>query len=1034
MSLTAYHAKLFAHELTKRSASDSVDKLASALSDAQVTLNPHQIEAALFAFRSPLSKGAILADEVGLGKTIEAGILLAQRWAERRRRLLVICPANLRKQWSQELADKFFLPTAILEAKTFNEAVRAGNLNPLEQSKIIICSFQFARSKEPYLRQTAWDLVVIDEAHRLRNVYKPGNKIGKAIKNALTDRHKVLLTATPLQNSLEELYGLVSLVDEYTFGDLKSFRTQFGKSRDARPMSQADVDALVRDPMRTIMSKEFKQKTKAAIAWESKEYAELKERLRPICQRTLRRQVLQYVSYTNRHALVQEFVPSDEEQRLYDLVSEYLQQPTLYALPSSQRQLMTLILRKLLASSSHAISGTLAGLAAKLEAAEQDAMTTELPAGLAENFELLPELEEEWAEDDDDGSGEADPRKRPVQLTAEQREERRQEIVKLREFHTLATQIQHNSKGDKLLTALNAGFRKAEEVNSKRAEAIQQKALIFTESRRTQDYLFALLEKTEFAGKVVLFNGSNTDELSQRIYRDWAHRHKGTDRISGSVTADKRAALVDFFRDEASIMIATEAAAEGINLQFCNLVVNYDLPWNPQRIEQRIGRCHRYGQKFDVVVVNFLNRANAADVRVYQLLAEKFQLFEGVFGASDEVLGAIESGVDFEKRIVDIYQQCRTPEQISLQFDQLQQELQSEIGEAKANAHEQLLNNFDQEVIDKVRAGTAHALDKFQRLFWRLTEFYLEPYAEFSELEHRFDLKKNPFPDQSGLSAVTGLYEIGKEVQASHTWRIGHPLAQAILHAACGLPTPVAEVTFKTRENVNPFGVMGELRGMSGWLTCSKMTLFSAEIQDQLLFAGVVDEKRTADHTFKARELDAEACRILFDQPEAWISEMYRFEDGVTWRVSRRDIAQTELLLLTDADRAILHAGLAQSQQFWLDQANQSAATWLDAESTKLDRWAEDRKLALEEELKDLDRMIAETKRDSLSAQLLPQKVALQQSLREFESVRSAKRRELFEAQDKVVAERDAMIEAMQKQLQQRVEVEALFTIKWSVI
>lgn len=147
MSLTAYHAKLFAHELTKRSSSDNVDKLASALSDAQVDLNPHQIEAALFAFRSPLSKGAILADEVGLGKTIEAGILLAQHWAERRRTLLVICPANLRKQWSQELLDKFFLQSVILEAKTFNEAIRAGNLNPFQQPKIIICSFQFARSK-----------------------------------------------------------------------------------------------------------------------------------------------------------------------------------------------------------------------------------------------------------------------------------------------------------------------------------------------------------------------------------------------------------------------------------------------------------------------------------------------------------------------------------------------------------------------------------------------------------------------------------------------------------------------------------------------------------------------------------------------------------------------------------------------------------------------------------------------------------------------------------------------------------------------
>ena len=199
MRLTAYHAKYFAHELTKRSSSESVDKLASALSDAQVDLNPHQIEAALFAFRSPLSKGAILADEVGLGKTIEAGILLAQRWAERRRRLLVICPANLRKQWSQELADKFYLPSVILEARTFNEAIKRGNLNPFQQDAVIICSFQFARSKEPYVRQTRWELVVIDEAHRLRNVYKQSNKVAQAIKQAVAPFQKVLLTATPLQ-------------------------------------------------------------------------------------------------------------------------------------------------------------------------------------------------------------------------------------------------------------------------------------------------------------------------------------------------------------------------------------------------------------------------------------------------------------------------------------------------------------------------------------------------------------------------------------------------------------------------------------------------------------------------------------------------------------------------------------------------------------------------------------------------------------------------------------------------------------------
>src|SRR6266571_4516740 len=130
MNLTEYHAKYFAHDLTKRSSSDSVEKLVGALADAQVDLNPHQIEAALFAFRNPFSRGAILADEVGLGKTIEAGLLIAQRWAERKRHVLVIVPANLRKQWSQELADKFYMPSVILETRSFNEAVRRGKLNP----------------------------------------------------------------------------------------------------------------------------------------------------------------------------------------------------------------------------------------------------------------------------------------------------------------------------------------------------------------------------------------------------------------------------------------------------------------------------------------------------------------------------------------------------------------------------------------------------------------------------------------------------------------------------------------------------------------------------------------------------------------------------------------------------------------------------------------------------------------------------------------------------------------------------------------
>ncbi|MDQ3775990.1 MAG: DEAD/DEAH box helicase [Pseudomonadota bacterium] len=799
MSITDYHAKYLAHELTRRCGSDSVEKLASVLADAQVDLNPHQVDAALFAFQSPFSKGAILADEVGLGKTIEAGLLLAQKWAERKRRLLVILPANLRKQWSQELEDKFYLPSVILEARSFNEAIRAGNLNPFQQDAVVLCSYQFARSKEPYVRQTAWDLVVIDEAHRLRNVYKNSSKIALSIKQAVASFPKVLLTATPLQNSLLELYGLVSIIDDYAFGDLESYRTRFAR------LSNED------------------------------NFAELKERLAPICKRTLRRQVLEYVKYTNRHALVQEFVPTPEEQRLYDLVSAYLQRDALYALPASQRQLVTLILRKLLASSTYAIAGTLDAMVQRLQAAASAAEAVEAPPeGLSEDWEQLDELADEW-EGDADGAAPAE----RARLTPGQLAELKREMAELREFYALARSIIKNSKGEVLLTALRRGFEAASRAQAAQGTpALQQKAVIFTESRRTQTYLFELLQQMEFAGKVMLFNGTNNDPMSKAIYRRWLERHAGADRVSGSPSADMRAALIDYFRDEAAILIATDAAAEGINLQFCNLVVNYDLPWNPQRIEQRIGRCHRYGQKFEVVVVNFLNKTNAADQRVYELLDQKFRLFNGVFGASDEVLGAVEAGVDFEKRIAAIYQKCRTLEQIQFEFDQLQRELEGQIATGQRDAREKLLENFDQEVVEKVRIQSRDVLDRFNERLWRLTRYLLRDHAHFQDDGFSFMLHRNPFP---GETIHPGPYQMGKRADDANTYRVGHPLAQRVLALGRGLSTVPAEVIFCYGVSGKKIAVLEPLGGQMGWLACARLTVSALETEDHLFFAGATD-------------------------------------------------------------------------------------------------------------------------------------------------------------------------------------------------
>lgn len=664
-SYTLHQARYFAEQITLKRPQSSYDSLASAISGVKVDLNPHQVDAALFAMQSPLRSGALLADEVGLGKTIEAGLILAQFWAERKRKILLIVPAALRTQWRAELSEKFYIESLLMDSSNFGRLKKAGKLNPFEiENQVVICSYNFASRNADMLRAIPWDLVIIDEAHRLRNVYKPNNVTGKRLQTALQGRKKLLLTATPLQNNLMELYGLVSMIDEHVFGDAKTFREMY--------VSVANTDI--------------------------RNY-NLKKRLEAFCKRTLRKQVTEYVRYTGRHAILQEYSPTEDEETLYNNISNYLQTDHLYALPAGQRTLITMVLRKLLASSSFAIAGTLNTLIARLENLLHG-VDSELDL---DDYDTYSELADE---EDDSPHAQAD----CYEDAQHKREGILRELEQLRQFSVLANSITVNAKGDNLISALTQGFERIEELGG------QRKAMIFTESRRTQQYLLNLLSNHGYAGRIVFLNGVNNDDISKQIYNAWKERHQNDGAISGSRQADMKAAVVEEFRDRASILIGTEAAAEGINLQFCSLIVNYDLPWNPQRIEQRIGRCHRYGQKNDVVVINFLNRKNAADRRVYELLDQKFRLFEGVFGSSDDVLGSIESGVDFEKRIASIYQTCKTAEEIQAEFDRLQEELSGQIEEKMTQARRSILENFDEEVAARLKecqGNTVASLDKF---------------------------------------------------------------------------------------------------------------------------------------------------------------------------------------------------------------------------------------------------------------------------------------------------------------------------------
>ena len=946
VSITDYQAIYLANLLTRRLPANDIDKLTASLQDAQVDLTPHQVEAALFAFKSPLSKGAILADEVGLGKTIEAGIILSQHWSEHKRRLLVICPANLRKQWAGELQEKFFLPSVIMESKSFNEAVENGCFNPFDTENIVICSLQFAKTKAAYIKRTAWDLVIVDEAHRLRNVYKPQNRIANVIKESIEARKKILMTATPLQNSILELYGLVSIIDDYVFGDLRSFKSQFGHNLT------------------------------------EKDYMELRRRLQPVCKRTLRRQVLEYIKYTKRIAIVEEFFPSDSEQKLYDMVTDYLIKPRLYALPNSQRQLMTLILRKLLASSTYAIYGTIRSLIVRLQAM----LDRNGAASIGDN-DIVNEYaddNDEWVDAEEVETYEAE------ELHPADIEGIRKEIKELETFRNLAGKIKKNSKAEHLFVALDKGFEQLRNLGA------ASKALIFTESRRTQEFLYELLEERGYKGRVVRFNGTNSDKESTAIYRAWMDKHKGTAKITGSPTADRRAAIVDYFRYEATIMIATEAAVEGINLQFCSLIVNYDMPWNPQRIEQRIGRCHRYGQKFDVVVINFLNKGNAADVRVYELLDQKFQLFNGVFGASDEVLGSIGSGVDFEKRIAQIYNECRTTVEIERAFDALQAELQEQISEKMLKARSALLENFDESVKEKLRDNLVQSrknLDRFEKRLWMLTKHALRQDAVFDEERFSFTLRTNG-----------NVYTLSKEGEneVERPYRIGCPLAKEVLVQYLAPLQESACVEFDYTRTEGRTKLLEDLVGRSGVMRVEKISIDSFEQEDHLV---VACQTESGDWVYP------EIAEKMLMLPAHMLSPAH-IEESIGVCLSDRVEEMNQEILSSSSDR---------NNRFF------------DEEMEKLDSWADDMKLALEREISDLDQEIRLRKSEAKKISRLEEKVKAQRAIKDLERKRVEKRRNLYITQDEIDEKKEALLNKIEKMLKQKVERTCLFMIKWKL-
>ena len=461
-SYPPFHSQYLAHRITLEGSGD--EAFAKSLSTARVDMNPHQVDAALFALQSPLSKGVILGDEVGLGKTIEACLVIAQKWAERKRKVLLIVPASLRKQWAQELREKFSFDSVILDAKTYRERLRSDVRRPFEaENAVVIVSYEFAAGKADDVAVIDWDLVIYDEAHRLRNVYKKsGSKRAKKLKEALQLPFKMLLTATPLQNSLMELLGLVSMIDDHHFGDQYSFRTMYTDAR----ASPATLSVL-------------------------------KSRLAQVCLRTLRRQVVEagHINFTKRIVRTFDFESGNEEVLLYEQVSAFLQRKDTIAFGDRTNHLVLLVARKILGSSTFAISQFLQGIITRLEEKKR------IDESVLDDIDTVDELAEEWGEEE--GTGTTGPAIDPELWEAE--------IAELKIYRDLALSIGSNAKGEKLVEKLPEILAEIVKRDG------QEKAVIFTESVRTQKYLSEVLAANGFDGRIVLMNGSNNDAGSKAM-------------------------------------------------------------------------------------------------------------------------------------------------------------------------------------------------------------------------------------------------------------------------------------------------------------------------------------------------------------------------------------------------------------------------------------------------------------------------------------------------------------------------------------
>lgn len=874
-------------------------RYASAQRSGRIDPNPHQIDAAIFALGRVHDGGCILADEVGLGKTIEAGLVVAQLCTEGARRILLVAPKSLLGQWQSELLTLFGISAVLVDAQS----------RELSGSGVFLIGRDLLGSEQGVLRLGAsgpFDLCVVDEAHEVfsgiyRRFDRAGNYLGGAPQAKMAGRLRqllggqtpvLLLTATPLQNSLAELWGLVQYVDRSgtLLGDLPTFRQTFCADDDRSLVAAREAD--------------------------------LQRRLATVVRRTLRRQAQEFmrVPFVGRHARLFEYEMSAPERALYEDVTRYLLTPGIAAFRGQHRRLVVLGFHRRMASSHRALAASLDRVARRLRDILRGADDDPAP-------ELLADLEEEDALTPSDmEEGEPPP---AAHVAAEL------ELVEsfVRRLAALGT----DAKARALLEAVE--ILEQEAASGQRSD----KLVIFTESLATQEYLRDLLLGAGLPDEsITLFRGQNESSRAAAALERWQAEVGSKPPVHARPSRELalRLSLVHEFEHRSRVFIATEAGAKGLNLQFCDTVVNYDLPWNPQRIEQRIGRCHRYGQKRDVTVINFIARDNAADRLTFEILSRKLDLFGTVLDASDHVLyepgGAPSDAVletlsaGFAAELRRIYESARSLAQIETELSRLGSWMDGQRREAEA-AHERAAGLIESRFDAAVRRSFRYIADELPRHLLALDRDLDRLLCGYLESEHvpyarsvtgdgiAIDIAPAaalPAPFHDGVRVWVG----GGGSAHAETLHTGHPLVRLAADAARRASGERFRVRFTTDA-----AELSALAGRRGRLRVMKVSYPGYEPVDRLVPVTVFEGGETLEPATALRLLegplvaapdlttgveessleDAEEEAIFLDEREVAAPEHAHFE---------RSIAQLERFI---EDRVLI---LERSRAEWLER------------------------------------------------------------------------------------------------------------------